>query len=388
MNKSAHPLAGLLARSFRQPSMRWLVAGAGAMVLTALLWPRDSVSSTAAQPQALELVPADVIAVRHTQLDPTLPFSGTLTPVRQMLLNARVAGEVTKVAVREGEAVAPGGLLLRQDSREVSARLAQAQAAVQSTKAELDSAEEQVQKFRQLAQQQFFSRNELAKAETRAEVFRSQLRANEAAVAMARKELDNATLRAPFAGIVAERLIEPGQLVMPNTPLLRLVDLSELELAIQLPSADIARVRPGQQVSFRVDAFGEETFTGTIVRLNPLAKASNRKITVYALVKNPSQRLRGGLFVRGELHDASAVAGLAVPVTALQTLDGQEGVMVVRDKQLAWQPVSLGMRDERSGRVLVTSGLHEGETVLTTRVSPHRAGAPVRFAAAATATRG
>ncbi|MDF2446116.1 MAG: efflux transporter periplasmic adaptor subunit [Moraxellaceae bacterium] len=385
MKMSADTLSSLKTR-LRGPQMRWIAGGVGVLVLTALVWPRESVSSLASVPSALELAPADVATVTQTTLEMRLPFNGTLTPVRQILLNARVAGEVTEVRAREGEAVAAGTVLLRQDSREVGARLAQAEAAVQSSRAELATSEEQADKFRTLAKQQFFSRNELNKAETQVAVYRSQLRANEAAVAMARKELENATLRAPFAGMVAERLVEPGQLVMPNTPLLRVVDLRELELAIQLPSVDISNIRQGQKVTFQVDAFGDEQFTGTIVRLNPMAKTSNRKITVYALVKNPSQRLRGGLFVRGLVRDDSGSAGLAIPVTAVQQHDGEPGVMVVRQNRLVWQPVTLGVRDESGGRVLVTQGLAAGETVVATRVPHHRAGAPVRYAKAATDT--
>lgn len=362
---------------------RWRLAVLSVFVLLVLLvmaWPRASVSSVAIKPHAMQLMPSDVHVVRFVSLEVEQPFNGTLAPVRQMLLNARVAGEVTEVPVREGEAVAAGVLLLRQDSREIGARLAQAEAAVQSSRAELETAREQVRKFRQLTLKNFFSRNDLEKAETQAAVHESQLKANEAAVVMARKSLDDATLRAPFSGMVAERMVEPGQMVMPNTPLLRIVDLRELELAIQLPSSEISRIRKGQQISFRADAFGNELFPATIVRLNPLAKASNRKITVYATVANPDLRLRGGLFVSGTLADTSAPAGLAIPVTALQTQDGQEGVMVVRQQHLAWQPVTLGARDERSGRVLVEAGLQEGDTVLATRVSPRRAGAAVNFA--------
>lgn len=383
MKMSADTLSTLKTR-LRAPQMRWLAGGIGVLVLTALVWPRDSVSSLANVPSALELTPADIATVTHTKLELRLPFSGSLTPVRQILLNARVAGEVTEVRAREGEAVASGTVLLRQDSREVGARLAQAEASVQSSRAELATAQEQADKFRTLARQQFFSRNELNKAETQVAVYQAQLRANQAAVAMARKELENATLRAPFDGMVAERLVEPGQLVMPNTPLLRVVDLTELELAIQLPSVDIAYVRQGQKVTFKVDAYGEEEFTGTIVRVNPMAKASNRKITVYALVKNPAQRLRGGLFVRGLVRDDSGGEGLAIPVTAVQQHDGQPGVMVVRQNRLVWQPIVLGVRDEAGGRVLVAQGLANGEVVLATRVPFHRAGAPVRYAKAAT----
>lgn len=362
---------------------RWRLAvflAAGIGLLLVVAWPRASVSSVADAPRALALMPADTHVVRFVSLEVQIPFSGTLSPLRQMLLNARVAGEVNEVPVREGQAVAAGELLLRQDNRDTRARLAQAEAAVQSSRAELETAREQVRKFRQLTLKNFFSRNDLEKAETQVAVYESQLRANEASVAMAQKSLEDAALRAPFDGIVAERMVEPGQLVMPNTPLLRLVDLRELELAIQLPSSEIARIRKGQQIQFRVDAFGYELFPATIVRLNPVAKASNRKITVYASVANPGLRLRGGLFASGSLSDATAPAGLAVPVTAVQNRDGQPGVMVIRQQHLEWQPVTLGARDERSGRVLVETGLQEGETVLATKVPPQRAGAPVRFA--------
>ncbi|HEX6591658.1 MAG TPA: efflux RND transporter periplasmic adaptor subunit [Moraxellaceae bacterium] len=361
---------------------RWPLAmgiAAALLVLLVLFWPRPSISSMAATPHALELMPEDVATVRFVNLDGQVTFTGTLSPVRQMLLNARVAGEVTDVPVREGQQVAAGALLLRQDNREMSARLAQAEASVQSTKSELENSKAQYEKFLQLSMKSYFARSELDRANTQVEVYRSQLKANEAAVVMAKKSLQDVSLTAPFAGIVAERLVEPGQLVMPNTPLLRIVDLREMELAIQLPSSEISRVRVGQNITFQVDTYGDTNFKGTIVRLNPMAKASNRKITVYASVANPDMRLRGGLFVHGSLRDAGSPSGLAIPATAVQTQDGQAGVMVIRQKQLQWQPVVLGASDDRSGQVLVTEGLKEGDSVVATKVSLRRIGAPVRM---------
>ena len=129
----------------------------------------------------------------------------------------------------------------------------------------------------------------------------------------------------------------------------------------------------------RDSTYGDTNFKGTIVRLNPLAKVSNRKITVYASVANPDMRLRGGLFVHGSLRDAGSPSGLAIPATAVQTQDGQSGVMVIRQKQLQWQPVVLGASDDRSGQVLVTEGLKEGDSVVATKVSLRRIGAPVRM---------
>lgn len=269
---------------------------------------------------------------------------------------------------------------MRQNNLDAQSRLSQAEAAVQSSRAELETAREQMKKFRVLNQQNFFSRNDLEKAETQVAVYTAQLKANEAAVLMSKKALNDAVLRAPFAGMVAERLVEPGQLVMPNTPLLRLVDLSQLELAIQLPSTEIARVHEGQTLTFSVDAFGDEKFKARVVRLNPLAKASNRRITVYAAVSNPDLRLRGGLFAKGALVDEKAPAGLVIPLTAVQEKEGKPGVMVIRQSRLVWQFVELGLQNARTNQVIVNKGLAEGESILATKVSLKREGAPVRYA--------
>lgn len=368
------------AHGLRRYPVTFTVLLLGAIALMVLAWPEPSVSSTPRQVRAIELLPGDLVTVTRTRFDGGVPFTGTLVPVQQMLLNARVAGDVIDVPVREGESVAAGTVLLRQNNLDALSRLAQAEAAVQSSRAELETAREQMKKFRVLSQQNFFSRNDLEKAETQVAVYTSQLKANEAAVRMARKALDDAVLRAPFAGMVAERLVEPGQLVMPNTPLMRLVDLRQLELVIQLPSAEIGRVQAGQMLTFSVDAYGDETFNARVVRLNPLAKASNRRIAVYAVVGNADLRLRGGLFAKGVLTNVSAPVGLAVPLTAIQEKAGQQGVMAVRNHHLVWKPVQLGARNARTNQVMVTAGLSEGDSVLATRVSPKREGAPVRIA--------
>jgi membrane fusion protein (multidrug efflux system) len=369
----------LLQNVMRHP---WMMAVGVlfAIVALVLVWPKPSVSSVPRQIRAIELLPSDAVVVKNLRFDGEVPFTGTLMPVQQMLLNARVAGDVIDVPVREGEAVAAGEILVRQNNLDAQSRLSQAEAAVQSSRAELETAREQMKKFRVLNQQNFFSRNDLEKAETQVAVYTAQLKANEAAVLMSKKALNDAVLRAPFAGMVAERLVEPGQLVMPNTPLLRLVDLSQLELAIQLPSTEIARVHEGQTLTFSVDAFGDEKFKARVVRLNPLAKASNRRITVYAAVSNPDLRLRGGLFAKGALVDEKAPAGLVIPLTAVQEKEGKPGVMVIRQSRLVWQFVELGLQNARTNQVIVNKGLAEGESILATKVSLKREGAPVRYA--------
>ena len=135
----------------------------------------------------------------------------------------------------------------------------------------------------------------------------------------------------------------------------------------------------GQTLTFSVDAFGDEKFKARVIRLNPLAKASNRRITVYAAVSNADQRLRGGLFAKGSLVDENSPSGLVIPLAGVQEKNGQAGVMVIRQSRLVWQPVELGQQNARTNQVIVTKGLAEGESILATRVSVKREGAPVRY---------
>jgi membrane fusion protein (multidrug efflux system) len=178
----------LLQNVMRHP---WMMAVGVlfAIVALVLVWPKPSVSSVPRQIRAIELLPSDAVVVKKLRFDGEVPFTGTLMPVQQMLLNARVAGDVIDVPVREGEAVAAGEMLVRQNNLDAQSRLSQAEAAVQSSRAELETAREQMKKFRVLNQQNFFSRNDLEKAETQVAVYTAQLKANEAAVLMSKKAL-------------------------------------------------------------------------------------------------------------------------------------------------------------------------------------------------------
>ena len=145
------------------------------IVALVLVWPRPSVSSVSRQIRAIELLPSDSVVVKNERFDGEVSFTGTLMPVQQMLLNARIAGDVIDVPVREGQSVAAGAVLVRQNNLDAQSRLAQAEAAVQSSRAELETAREQMKKFRVLSQQNFFSRNDLENAESHVAVYTAQV---------------------------------------------------------------------------------------------------------------------------------------------------------------------------------------------------------------------
>jgi RND family efflux transporter MFP subunit len=349
-------------------------------VIIAVLWwwPDDSRSKMNADEKYLELAPADIVAARATRLAHDIAVTGTLAPVRQTVLNARVAGEINAIAVREGQSVTAGQVLLSQDSRDLHARLQQAQASLQSAKAELSLSQQNLERMRPLRKQDYVSDNDIVNGEKQVDIRSAQVKSAAASVNQMTQQLADVVIRAPFSGVISERLVDTGQSVAPNTPVLKIVDLSQIEMVAQVAATDVAAIQIGQTVSFTADGFGNQNFTGRITRINPVARAGSRRVDVYVLVDNRDEQLRAGLFAKGVINDNKVITGVAVPFSSLQEREGKILVHVIRDHRLSAQVVTLGRRDEANGLVLV-KGVGEGERVLLLPPLPGNEGRMVRM---------
>ena len=274
--------------------------GLWAMVLAVLWWwPEESTSKYSPSEPFIELSSVDVVTVKNTRIAQDIAVTGTIAPVRQTILNARVLGEVKQVLIREGQSVKAGQVLVVQDDRDLIARLQQAEASLLTAKAELALAQQNLDRIKPLQQQNYASSNDLANAERQVDIRHAQVKSAEVSVIQAKQQLADMAVRAPYAGTVSERLVDAGQSVAPNTPLLKLVDLSQVELVAQVAATEVAAIKVGQVIYFTADGYADQTFAGRITRINPVAKAGSRRVDVYALVNNQKGLLRGGLFAKG-----------------------------------------------------------------------------------------
>jgi RND family efflux transporter MFP subunit len=325
----------------------------------------------------VELVAADVATVNVAPLARTLPLSGGLAPVVQATLKAKVSGEVLSLPLREGEAVAKGTVVARIDARMSTAQSDARQAGVERARADLAVAELELANNRRLREKNFIAQTVLDTSASQANAARAALKAAEAEARLASVGLDDATLRAPFDGLVAVRHVEPGEKVSPDTPLLTLVDLSQLELAAAVPVSEVPALRVGQAVRFTVDGFGSRAFEGRVERINPVAEAGTRQVMVYLAVPNPGGELKGGMFAKGRIELDAGAAAPVVPLAAVRDEAGLPFVLVVKDGTLSQRAVTLGLRSEEAGLVQVMQGLNAGEQVLTAGSSLLTAGVKV-----------
>jgi RND family efflux transporter MFP subunit len=323
-------------------------------------------------------MPSDLYTVRVQPLERTLPLTGTLTPLVEADVKAKTAGELLEVGAREGEQVEKGQILARIDPTELRARSAARAAEVEAARSQLVLARKTLEQQRALAAKGFLSRNALLNAESSYEVAQARLRTARAELAVAQESLENAVLRAPFSGTVAARLAEPGERVAVDGPVLRMVNLSRLALQAPVPAENIAEVRVGQPVTFRVQGFDRE-FSGHIERINPTTAEGSRSIPVHVVVQNPDHVLRGGLFAQGSLLLERIEDALPVPATAVRAEGGQSFVYEVEDEVVRRQAVELGIAS-RNGFVNVVKGLQPGEVIVRANLGQLREGAQARIA--------
>ncbi|HEX5130064.1 MAG TPA: efflux RND transporter periplasmic adaptor subunit, partial [Usitatibacter sp.] len=326
-------------------------------------------------PVTLEFTPADVATVELKSLTRSIPFSGSLAPVVQTAVKSKVPGEVTRVLVREGEAVKDGQLLAQIDVTDLQSRVDAQLAGLEEARARLVIAEKNRMNNQQLLRQKFISQNAYDTIESTFEASAASARSQEAQLRIARKALDDAAVRAPFAGIVASRTVHPGEKVGVDHPMFTLVDLARMEIEAPAPAFEIPAVRPGQHATFRVEGF-ERAFEGKVERINPTTEANSRAITLYISVANPDGALKGGMFAKGQIVLDKSEAAAVIPSTAVREEAGQSYVFTIEGGKVVKRAVRIGAGEPQQGLVEVKSGLEQGLTVVSARVSGLKDGQP------------
>ena len=374
----------------------WIQWGAAALVVALLaVGVGRALSARKAQQQAVaqagatkaetlvELAAADVVKAELRELAQGLPVSGSLKAVNTAAVKARVAGELQGLTLREGDAVRAGQVVARVDPTEYQSRVRQAQETADAAKAQIDITQRQWDNNKALVDQGFISRTALDTSLNNLAMAQANHKAALAAVEVARKALDDTVLRAPIAGIVAQRLAQNGERVGVDARGVDIVDLSRLELEASLSAADSVAVRVGQSATLVVEG-ATQPVAARVVRINPSAQAGSRSVLVYLAIAQP-EGLRQGLYAQGTLGTASTQA-LVVPLSAVRTDKPAPYVQVVEDGKVAHKPVRMGLRgadarDASRETLVAVEGLTAGASVIQGNVGSLREGTAVRFTA-------
>ena len=359
----------------------WMLGiAAVALVVTGLLWwfnrPRAAAVRT--------------IVVQQTATGgqkTLLNASGYVTARRQATVSSKVTGKVMEVLVEEGLKVEAGQVLARIDSSNVekSLHLAEAQLessrkALDETKANLEQADREFHRVTQLAENKVASQADLDRAEADAKSLRARLEKQKADIVVAEKDvaqwqqqLDDTIIRAPFAGIVTSKNAQPGEMISPmsaggsftRTGICTLVDMSSLEIEVDVNESYINRVEPGQHVEATLDSYPDWHIPAKVIAIIPAADRQKATVKVRVGFDKLEPRILPDMGVKVAFQGAGegqSVKSVSVPKTAVRRIDGRDVVWVVREGRVERRAVTVAaaLNDE----VTIAGGLNGGERVV------------------------
>lgn len=371
--------------------IRWLIAivlaaALGASLIRLVIERR---AATAAAPAAgsnrtagLELTDADIVSASTVTLSRSIVVSGSVRAVQSAFVKARVAGEIVRIRAREGEAVRAGQVLVEQETTELDLRLRQAEQQAASSRSQLEIAQRALANNRALVTQGFISSTALETSVSNEAAAQASMLVAQAAVDLARRSRADATLTAPIAGLVSQRLAQPGERVSVDARILEIVDLTRLEVEVALPPEDVVALTVDRPAALRVDGI-EGEISARVARINPSAQAGARTVAVYLAIDS-QPGLRQGLFARGRilLDERQAVA---LPPSAVRSDRALPYVLALEGEQIVARTVRTGTRGRTGSQdaVEVLEGLAPGARVLAGSVGAVAEGTRWRLAPSA-----
>jgi membrane fusion protein, multidrug efflux system len=306
----------------------------------------------------------------QSEWQPTLDTIGSVAAINGVTVSTDLAGIVDKIAFTSGTVVKAGDLLVHLNTDQEQAQLEQAQAQLTLAQLTLNRDRDLLAK-RTIAQQDY-------------DTAEATYRQNGATVDQYKALIARKTLRAPFDGMVGIRQVNLGQYLNTGDPVVTLQSFDPIYVNFTLPQQDLSKLACGQDVSVRLDAYGDRVFTGKITAINSLVDQATRNVQVQATLPNTEQALRPGMFAKVSVILPQRDQVIALPVSSVHYAPYGDSVFLVTDdkdengkpiKSVKEQFVKLGTA--RGDLVSVTSGVKPGDEVVTSGVFRLRSGAPV-----------
>jgi membrane fusion protein (multidrug efflux system) len=360
-------------------------------------------------PNRISVAPVDVV---ERPIARFIHATGTLMAEEQAGVAAETAGRVVATPIERGTATPQGAELIRLSPTETEAQVGEAEAnaaqiearlgltsgapldvnavpEVQNAKAAFELAESEFARIRSLLDQKVVSQSEYDQKRAQMEAARQlyevakngaaqqyqSLQAARARVVLARKALADTVVRAPFTGLVAERLVSVGDYVTRGMKVAVVVRINPLRAQLTVPEQFISAVAVGQPIAFEVDAYPGRQFAATIRYVSPTLQADRRALTVEAVVPNPKNELKPGLFATAKMQQSKPTPAILVPATAVRASAGASRVYIVKGDYVEERVVTVGQSVDQS--IEITSGLAVGDRVATANVTQLTDGSPV-----------
>jgi membrane fusion protein, multidrug efflux system len=357
--------------------------------------------------------PVQVEEVRQETVRRAVEVVGTLAAVDQVTVSSETEGKVSRILADLGDRVTAGQALIQLDSEKQQYNFDQQKAAlaralaqygatdpqhlpdiektpdVQKASADLQQAKQSYERANELFKRTLVPRQTLDDAETAlqskkasydaslqtAKNLRASIQASEATMKLADRQFRDTQIRAPFDGYIEKRLVNLGELVKAQMPVIAVVRVDPLKVIAEIPEKMAPWIKDGQPVELHVDAYPQRKFEGKVSRISPAVNTATRAFPFEALVPNRDAVLKPGTFARVHIASGQEDQVLTLPYSALQYRYGVNRVFVVENDKLSVRELKIG--DRMDDRIEILSGVKARERVVVTDVEKLVDGAKV-----------
>jgi membrane fusion protein (multidrug efflux system) len=332
------------------------------------------------KPSQLLVAPQDLLTVQSDALASGPVVTGSIQPERRADLRAEVSSVVLQVLKENGDPVKRGDLLVKLDETAIRDSLLSAEAGVQAASQALDQANRQLERLKTLRASGMTSAAAQDEAEVRRNTAQSELSAARSRAASARQQIARTQVRAPFDGIVSDRKVSSGDTATIGKELVKVIDPSSMRFESRVSTDKISLVKVGQPVSFHINGYGNQQFTGVVKRIDPAANDITRQVEVLVGLTGEQPRV-AGLYAEGRI-DAESSNVLMLPESAIVKAGDKNYTWRVKGALLSKVDLQVGTRDARTGNIEIKSGLAAGDTVLRNPSSNLKDGQKVELSGA------
>ena len=340
----------------------------------------ESASAATVKRETMLVGPENVTVVHTEQISTGPSLSGSLAPERSATIRAEMSGAVLATYAEPGQRVRAGQPLAQLDAAVLRDQAVSARSAVTTAQSSYEIARRNLGRNETLEKAGAIAERDLEQARNVVLSSQAQLATARAQLGNVTKQLDKASVQAPFTGVVAQRQANAGDVVSPGAALFTVVDPGSMQLEAAVPADALAQVRVGLPVAFKVNGYPTRTFTGHITRVNPTADPVTRQVKIVASIPNAGNTLVGGLFAEGRVASVTRAAPM-VPLGAIDERGLRPYAIRLRAGTIQKVDVSLGIRDAATETVEITAGLVPGDTVLLGTARGISPGTPVKVSA-------
>ena len=324
-------------------------------------------------------VPVTLAVTTRQEVVRSVVASGTAEPARVADLGPQATGRVGAILVDEGSLVRKGAELVRLNADEASLRVQQTAAGASQARAQFELATAEYERVAPLLERGTVTPQQMQRLAAQRDALKSAVEAAHVAESDAKRMQTNTTVRAPFPGVISKVSVEVGEVVtmVPVTTLVRLVDLSSVDVRVRVHERELGRIAVGDSIEAKFPSSGQKS-AGKVTFISPEIDPKTRSGEVVTRIPNPDRALRAGVFAEISIKPKSSPNSLVIPVTSVAGTGDERYVFVVSEGRAKRQKVKVQPIDDANVEVL--EGLNEGQQIVREGLGRLSDDAPVSVA--------